>query len=362
MSVTASTAWAPEAVSGARGSFGWNYHSQREDTQQQSTPHLHHQQQQEGRVHYVWPVLPASGGGQATRGHAGPSLMHVSTQTESSQPSAMEVCDAGPPQWQQESSLCTAAPSGILFRSGVCGGLLPQITTAGLAEDREMMRLRPSVLGTRQHDSISSDLEENEIMESPNTGESPDYQGHRCRSAILKRIVSSSDPNQYALLGPVTCNELYTLASLLRQDLVRVRWLYLAVQGPYRKGEFSHRATHAIADLADALATNKRLQGVILRMPQSELGSKQLGRIVGAFTQTLRSNQILTSLQFKPPGFFRQRGADFDSLVEAGRLPEQCRVAFLSGSHSRLGKESAVSTLPKEVLQRIVDYCTCSVV
>lgn len=133
---------------------------------------------------------------------------------------------------------------------------------------------------------------------------------------VQDRLLASCDRQDYALLGPVSCTELYGLAELLSHDLCRIRWLYVAVQEPYRKGDFSQRTGHALIYLAKALAKNKQLKGLVLRMPQFELDSQQLQRIVSAFSAALQENSTLTSLQFKPPNFFCEKGASFEPLIK----------------------------------------------
>mmetsp|Transcript_14070 Transcript_14070/g.36132 ORF Transcript_14070/g.36132 Transcript_14070/m.36132 type:complete len:369 (-) Transcript_14070:103-1209(-) len=331
----------------------------------QQAPQLHHRRQQALRLHYVWPVPPKPA---TPVPPAVVALNHASTQTDDaplrhgkeSSPShlsslrCMELDNSADVAPHPSYATPSDAPNGF---PQSYGGLAPSLYAAMAGEQSgETVLLSPST--SRRHLSLTGDTS----AQSPYVV-GADQQGCTgSKSAILQRLTASWDQSaDCALLGPVSCSELYVLADLLRRDLCRVRWLYVAVQDPYRKGEFSQRATHAIADLADALSTNNRLQGLILRMPQFELGNKQLTRILTAFTHALHSNRNLMSLQFKPPGFFCKKGADFEPLVKAGRLSEQSRVAFLSGTHACLGAQSPVSSLPKEVLMRIVDYCHCAV-
>ena len=140
--------------------------------------------------------------------------------------------------------------------------------------------------------------------------------GHR----VLQRLSASCGPNNYALLGPVTCGELHVLSELLWYDLCQVQWLYVALQDPYRQGDFRQQATQALVCLAGALANDASLKGLVLRMPQLKLDRQQLERVIAAFGDALRINTTLTSLQLKPSGFFeRIDPGGFESLVQVSR-------------------------------------------
>eukprot|EP00192_Tetraselmis_astigmatica_P021368 CAMPEP_0117682854 /NCGR_PEP_ID=MMETSP0804-20121206/19966_1 /TAXON_ID=1074897 /ORGANISM="Tetraselmis astigmatica, Strain CCMP880" /LENGTH=289 /DNA_ID=CAMNT_0005493163 /DNA_START=453 /DNA_END=1322 /DNA_ORIENTATION=+ len=184
--------------------------------------------------------------------------------------------------------------------------------------------------------------------------------GHR----VLQRLSATCGPSHYALLGPVTCGELHVLSELLGYGLCHVQWLYVALQDPYRQGDFRQRATHALECLAGALAQDHSLKGLVLRLPQLKLDRQQLERVVSAFQNTLRVNTTLSSLRFKPSGcLMRADPVVFQGLIMAGKLSNAQRFAFLSGTlkTQRPGRPCGIQHLPQEVLQRILDACNCTV-
>mmetsp|Transcript_11012 Transcript_11012/g.26117 ORF Transcript_11012/g.26117 Transcript_11012/m.26117 type:complete len:340 (-) Transcript_11012:413-1432(-) len=209
--------------------------------------------------------------------------------------------------------------------------------------------------------SSSAELEVTPVESADNTSLDGQESFSQQISQLERRIAASfSTGGRCVLLGPVSCSELRCLSHLLSKNAVLAPWLYVAVEDRGGRG-FRDKATSSLICLADSLSTNTKLTGLILRMPSEALGKNQLQSILLAFGTALQQNVGLKELLFKPSGYFAAKGVSLDDLKKAARLSRRQTLVVLGGARRCSGPGCRLRWLPREVLQQILESCSCKI-